>query len=395
MAIFRNISGLVVLLIFTSNAYAQKELHFDESGFQSVMQRAKAAHKPVFYMIYASWCSHCNNMKQTVFKDSTVTNYFNKNFVCAWQDLEKGEGKMFRDKYHVNAFPTFIFFDENENVLYNINGEFKAADLIAEAKIAMTPEKQIPYLQKQFYDDPSNSDKCLAFLVTMKKGYERYVLNPHAQHYFETQSDAQLVSANNWRILANGVSDIQSRPFQYVLKHQEEFAKVSSAKRVQKKIVNIVTELLEPYVAATDTTNYFKKRAVAESIHLQKTDSVIFRYDMQIAERAKNWTAYKKVTLPSVEKYVWNDSKALIEIAKNYALHVADISSMKYAILWAQHALERNDTYDGEIVLAKLYQKNKDLKSAAASAQKAKDKNVALGFNTKEADELLANLGVK
>jgi len=98
----------------------------------------------------------------------------------------------------------------------------------------------------------------------------------------------------NWRIIANGVSDIQSRPFQYVLQHQKEFASVSSPVRVEKKIINIVTELLKPYADGLDTLNYKKNRPIAKTIQLHKTDSIIFTYDIQIAERTKNWSAYKK-----------------------------------------------------------------------------------------------------
>jgi thioredoxin-related protein len=385
----------LLFVLFTSAMMAQNEVHFDESGFQSVMHRSKMEHKPVFYMLYASWCPHCTKMKTEVFKDSTVANFLNKNFVCAWQDIEKGEGESFKRKFRIRSFPTFIFLDEKGTLLYHFNGEYNSAEFIAEVKNVLIPEKQLPFLEKQFYDDPSNVDKCLAFLVALKKGSERTELNPHAQKYFTTQSDAQLVTENNWRIIANGVSDIESRPFQYVLQHQKEFAAVSSPKRVQKKIMNIVMESLQPYTELLDTVNYSKKRAIAKTINLQKTDSLIFRYDLEIAEKTKNWSAYRKAANESVEKYVWTDAKALTDISRNYASDVIDLASLKYAIKWMQHALAIKESYDADIVTSKLYRKSGDTKSAVTYAQKAKNWNGALGFNTKEADDLLIELGAK
>ena len=92
---------LFSLLLLASNLSAQNEIHFDESGYQSVLKRSKLERKPIFYFIYASWCSHCHKMEKEVFKDSLVASYMNENFICAWQDLEKGEGDFFKNKYKI------------------------------------------------------------------------------------------------------------------------------------------------------------------------------------------------------------------------------------------------------------------------------------------------------
>ena len=383
------ICRLIVLLFLTAMCSAQSTIHFDNSGYQSVLQRSKSEHKPIFYFLYADWCLHCTKMKNEVFNDTVVAHFMNDNFICAWQNIEKGEGPFFKQKFHITAFPCFLFLEQNGTVLYNFNGEFQPTDFISETKTALNPEKQLPYLEKQFYEEPTSAEKCLIFLVTLKKGSERTVLNPIAQKYLATQSEEQLLSEMNWKIIANGVSDIASRPFQFVLRHQKEFAAVASAKRVQKKIVNIVSELLQPFTENLDTINYQKKRSIAQTIGLQKTDSLIFRYDLLVAERTKNWSTYKIITSQSVEKHAFKDAQVLKEIAQQYVLHVDDVTSLKLAVKWAERALELNETYDTEIVLAKLFQKTNDSISAVALALKAKIKYTALGFNTQEADDLL------
>jgi thioredoxin-related protein len=382
----------IAILFFVHAASAQEETHFDENGSKAVFARAKAEHKPVFYLIYATWCPHCNKMKSEVFKDPAVAAFLNANFICASQDIEKGEGDYFKKKFKVNAFPTFLVFDQKSVLLYHFNGEYKSDAFVAEIKNALIPEKQLPYLAQQFEDNPGNAQKCLDFLVALKKGYERTELNPSAQKYLATQTDSQLVSEINWRIIANGVNDIESRPFQYVLRHQEAFAAVSSPKRVQKKIVNIVTELLEPYLEKPDTTGYFQKRPIAVSVKLQKTDSLIFRYDLAIAEKSKNWKAYNRTVSGSAEKFVWNDAKLLKDIAQHYLQQFTDIPTLQSAVRIAEHSSALNDSYETGIILAKLYQKTNDYKSAFTVAEKARKRNADLGFNTHEADELLAEL---
>ena len=392
---FLNKIALFSLLIAVSFASAQNEIHFSDAGYQAALQRSKKEHKPVFYLIYANWCAHCNKMKSEVFKDPDVADFMNANFVCAWQDIEKGEGNFFKKQYKIRAFPTFLFIDENGRLLYNFNGEFKSADFLTEVRNAMVPEKQLWYLEQQFYAEPTNAKKCLDFLVTMKKGSDRTALNPHAQKYLSSQSDEQLVSETNWKIIANGVSDIESHPFQYVLKHQKEFAAVSSPKRVQRKIDNIVTELLEPYTETLDTVQYLNKRAIAKSVNTQKADSIIFRNDIFIAEKVKNWKWYAKANTESAEKFVWTDALILKQIGQNYAQNINNAADLKFAVKLTQHSLELNDSYDTEVVLSKLYAKTNDHQQALLYAEKAKKRNGDLGFSTKEADDLLQQLGNK
>ncbi len=385
----------VSIFIFSISCFAQKEINFDNSSYQSVINRARTEHKPVFYMLYATWCSHCNKMKSEVFKDSTVANFMNKNFICAWQDIEKEEGEFFKSAFGIKAYPTFLFLDENETLLYTFNSEKKAEDFLIEVKSALNPKMQLPYLEKQFNDDISNGEKCLNYINTLKKGSDRKILNPIAQKYLATQTDAQLVSDTNWKIIANGVTEIESRPFQFVLQHQKEFETVASAKRIQKKIGNIIAELLQPYTVRADTLTYQKKRAICKSMNLHISDSLVLNYDLQVYEKAKNWSAYCKSALEYVEKFVWTSDKIIKDISNNYLIHTYDNAHLNQAISWTKHANELLESTDGFILLSKLYQKINDPKNAILQAQKAKDRNKNLGFNTKDADDLLLQLGIK
>ncbi|NHM07723.1 thioredoxin family protein [Flavobacterium sp. CYK-4] len=380
---------------FSARLSAQPYLELDESGYQSVLQRSKKEHKPIFYMLYATWCTHCNKMKKEVFTDTLVIHFMNKNFVVAGQDIEKGEGEMFKKKYGVKFFPTFVFIDQDGNELYNISGEYKSEHFIAEAKNALTKEKQLPYLEKEFLSDVSNPDKCLAYLSALNKGRDRSLLSPIAHKYLATQTEAQLVSSINWKIIANGVTDIQSREFQYVMAHQKEFEAVASAKRIQRKMENIVTEMLTPAFEMRDTITYEKKRRIAQKINTVKNDSLLFDFDMKMAEKTKNWKKYKAVTLASTDKFLSKNARALEDIASNYLKYVADTESLKYAIDWALQSAKLNETYDSQILLSKLYQKIQNKSEAIAWATKAKNRNAAMGWKTKEADEILLALGQK
>lgn len=384
-----------MLFLFIQNGIAQNNFKFDDSNYQTLINRSKAEQKPIFLMLYASWCPHCAKMKSEVLNDTLVTDLLSKNYICAWQDIDSAAGIMLNNKFKITSLPTFIFLDSNEKELYRLKGEFKTPIFIEEIKNALNPIKQLPYLEKEFLSDLSNAEKGLNYLNTLKKGRDRADLSKTAHQYLATQSEKQLISETNWKIIANGVTDISSREFQFVLNHQKEFATVASVARVDRKITNIAMELLKPFTENLDTLNYFKKRTIAKTINSIKVDSLIFSYNIRIAERTGNWSSYRKETLKSTEKIAWNNGTLLKEISKNYLQHVADSASLKQAIKWANHALEVNESYDGNILISRLYLKIKDIKSATEFAQKARIICSALNCNSESAKDLFLELGIK
>ncbi|PIF34782.1 thioredoxin-related protein [Flavobacterium sp. 9] len=389
---------LYIFFLFLSLQTVKSQNQFvpDDTPYKKALETAKLQNKPLFVMLYADWCPHCNQMKKEVLSDPNVMDFLKENYVCAWKNIEKEEGIALKDKYNTKSLPTFLFIDpNNETLLYALKGEMKTPEFMTEVKYALNSRMQLPYLEKEFLADPSNSTKFFAYLNTLKKGKDRTDLSIPTHIYLNTQSDAQLVSETNWRVIANGVTDIKSREFQYVLKHQKEFAAVASQNRVDRKVESIVTELLRPYVDNLDTINYYKQREVAKSIKLQKTDSLVFKFDLTLAERTEKWQFYKKVTLEDTQKLVWNDTSFLKDIGQTYLKHISDTESLKKSIFWVKHSLELNDSYDGNLLLARLYNKIKDKKLALQYAKDAKEICTEMTWSTKEVDTLLAELNTK
>lgn len=383
---------LFFLFIISQNGIAQNNFKFDESSYKTLIERSKEENKPIFLMLYATWCPHCAKMKSEVFTDASVANLLDSNYICASQDTDKPEGIMLRDKFKTSSLPSFLFLDSNGNVLYQLKGEYNTANFIAEIKNALNPKNQLPYLEKEFLADSGNIQKCMNYIQILRKGKERTDLSATAHQYLATQSAEQLLSEPNWVVISNGVTDIKSREFQYVLQHQKEFEAVVSPKRVNRKITNIVVELLKPFTIDLDTLNYKKQREIAKTIHSKEIDSLIFSYDCTIYERTTNWPAYKKATIENTAKYVWNDPAKLQEIAMVYLKNIDDSKSIQEAIKWSQQAITLNDIYDQNFLCAQLFEKIKNKKMALHYALKAKSQRTAYNFSTKEVDDFLLKL---
>ncbi|MEP6802971.1 MAG: thioredoxin family protein, partial [Flavobacterium sp.] len=166
--------SIFFLFVSLQILHSQNQFVPDDVPYKTALENAKTQGKPLFVMLYADWCPHCNQMKKEVFSDPAVMDFLNKNYVCIWKNIEKEEGTALKNKYNTKSLPTFLFLDPNtETLLYALKGESKKADFLNEANYALNPKLQLPYLEKEFLADPGNSNTFFNYLNTLKKGKDR------------------------------------------------------------------------------------------------------------------------------------------------------------------------------------------------------------------------------
>ena len=380
----------LLFLIYTQITLSQSAISFSETGLKPALEKAKTENKPVLLWCYATWCPHCKTMKAGVFIDQAVADYFNRTFICTSQDMEKGEGIELNKELKITSYPTFVFYDPTGTIIYRVEGELKSNVFIQEGKNALTQKRQLPYLKLQFEKDVSNSSNCFEYLRALKKG--GLDVSTVINQYFATQSDKQLLSEVNWRIISNGVSDINSREMKFVISHQEEFSSITSPARVKRKLDYMVKELLNPLVETTDTANYLINRKLAAQIHSYSTDSLIFCFDLRILALTKNWNAYRNTCQQSTKAFAWNNRTQLNEIASNFLNNITDAKALSLAELWAQRSLALDEEYDTYLLCSKIYKKLNNTKDAIKMASKGRELSAKFGWEGVEAEKLLKEL---
>lgn len=380
-------SLLIVLTLITSTLQGAEKNLFSDMDLTAALNAAKTSGKPVMLFCYASWCEHCKYMREQVLTNPVLTDFYSKTFICVAQDMEKGDGPEMNKAIQIKSFPTFIFYFPDGQVFYRIEGEFKPDAFLAEGKNALNPTKQLPHLKKQFEKNVSNSESCYNYLRALKKGGMDY--SEVVDSYFATQSDKQLLSEINWRIFSNGVSDFQSRVFQFVLKHRKEFEEVASPERVKRKLDYEVKALLSPLAELPDTLNYLNKRELAKQIHSYSADSLIFYYDLTYSELSRNTKMYIGTCLNSAEIYALNNPSKLNEIGYNFLKFSDEPKELSIALKWAQLSLSLNEAYDTCVLNARLHLKLGNKAEAFRMATKAKAMAKKYDWDSSEADKLL------
>lgn len=151
---FKNwgLTGFVLLFTFAVSiadgkvknreAKADKGIQFVQGNWASILKKAKAENKVIFFDAYTTWCGPCKLMQKNVFTQASVADVFNKNFINVKFDMEDGEGPMLAEKYPLQGYPTLFFINPDGTVAKEVLGYQKPEDLIKIANKILKPAKK-------------------------------------------------------------------------------------------------------------------------------------------------------------------------------------------------------------------------------------------------------------
>ena len=130
MRMTRNIVRLVTILAVLNPFWAgyASSSQIQWLSFESGMALGRFEKKNVFVNFYADWCGFCKEMERTTFKDPSVIDYLNENFIAVKvnTDREQQTAAMFR----VQGLPDSWFFSKQGNVIGHRPGFIPAETLL-------------------------------------------------------------------------------------------------------------------------------------------------------------------------------------------------------------------------------------------------------------------------
>lgn len=109
-------------------------------GFEDALAKGDPATKKIFIDTYTHWCGWCKKMDASTFRDSAIAKYMNDHFLAVKLDAETHDTIHFREHDFVfkpenksnelasslmnnqMSYPTFIFLDEQYNLLTPLAG---------------------------------------------------------------------------------------------------------------------------------------------------------------------------------------------------------------------------------------------------------------------------------
>ena len=215
---------ICMLVVLGNGVFGQGIEFMDNEPWSKVLQRAKEQNQLIFMDCYTVWCGPCKGLAQDVFPQKQVGDFFNTHFVNVKYDMEKGDGKMLREKYkeYIIGFPTLLLLDGDGNVVHQMAGYQKAENLIAGMKAGMEG-KSLPALQKKYEAGARDFETVRDYVAALNGAFKRENIPTIISEFIATIPMEKLKDKEIWNLVGKYITDPYSEAYQYVFKEIEKY----------------------------------------------------------------------------------------------------------------------------------------------------------------------------
>lgn len=353
---------LLLFAVHTLLAQDNKGIRFRPITFDEAIVVAKQEKKPIFLHAYATWCHFCENMRDSIYPDPRVGEFFNTNFVCIKMDMEK-EGAQLNKKLNVQKYPALVFFDYNNTVMsHRVSGQTSVAELLEIGKDALDTTKQLRHFEQRYYSKAATPKEVYTYLKMLDKaGLDNQVaLNA----YLNNLSDADLLTQENWRIMYDLYREVETTAMQKVIRNRAAYTKIYTADSIDNKILSMYTGVLMQKVQKLDTLGYNNILNKLRKSGLDITEKIIAFAELNKSKVRSDWKRYQVEAVPFIDKYCQDDYRRLNEIAYNFYERVYDPAMLAKALEWSQKAVKMQNSIRNNYTLACLHYKTGNKKEA-------------------------------
>ncbi len=353
-------------------------IKFRSLTLEQAIQTAKAENKKVFVHGFADWCHFCMYMKDSVYIDKEVANFFNANFVCIKIDMEK-EGAEMNKALLIHTFPAFLFYDANGEFMHRAAGRKYKQAFLELGNDALKPEKQMRTYKNKFDTGTATPYEVMKYFRMLEmSGMDA---QPMINTYLLSQPDSTFSSSNNWRIFNDITKDAMLPAVQRVINYKREFEKKYTVDSVNNKFIGLYNKYLTDYVQRVDSVGYEAAKKRVKAIKgLDIADKICAWADLNKLKMKSDWERYKIEGKIFIENYGLQDARRLYEVSQvYYDRFYSDKAVLAQAEQWTLKAISIADTYKSNNLLASisvmLGKKEQALKYANHAVELAKATN--------------------
>ncbi len=132
---------VILVLSLNNNIYSQNNdslalFRVQDISFENIMLQSKKENKLIFIDFYTVWCGPCKIMDNTTFKDAAIIKDFNKKYISYKVNAESEKGMPLAQRYHIDAYPSFLFISPEGIIVNRLEGVYTAEMLFDQAKFA-------------------------------------------------------------------------------------------------------------------------------------------------------------------------------------------------------------------------------------------------------------------
>ena len=299
--------SILVLLVSVLNLamYAKANndgIAFSHGSWNEIKAKAKQENKLIFIDCYTSWCGPCKRMEKEIFPQKKVGIFFNKNMISYKLDMEKGEGVDLAKKYHVGAYPTFLWVDYKGNLVHRVVGYKDAKELLKEADKALNGGDYDENLEENYKKNPNNPEVVKAYLEFLLNTAD-YRSTAVAKHYLSIIPKEDYTTDFVFEVLSKELDDPFSAVFQYVIDNREVYNEKFRKANVNVLIVNVYYRYGKSLSAPVKKGKAFNKKKYRAFVDLMENFDYESKKELaqdilvDVLKNKKDWRGYvDKVT---------------------------------------------------------------------------------------------------
>ncbi len=378
---------IFILFFLPLMCVAQEGATVFEHGLSwtQIKEKAKKEKKYIFVDCFTTWCGPCKYMSNTIFPQPKVGDFFNSKFVNAKIQMDKTksdneevqswytEAARFEKEYNIKAYPTFLIFNPNGELVHRIVGGGEADQFIARAKEGLDPQTQYYSLLKKFESAPNNIAVAKSLAKAAESAYDQENQKKAQAAIINSLTEKELFEKENLEMLLKSASSSDTKSYQLISKNRAKIDEIMGPGTVNKTLAMILMneQVLSKIKQDQNLDINILQDELAQSHADIDMTEMFVRFKPQFYFSKKDWPAFKE----SVESFLAKTDVAPLQLnsfAWTIFENCDDNSCIEAALTWSEKSLEDDknnsaflDTY------ANLLYKKGDKDNAILTQEKA------------------------
>lgn len=390
---------LLILFVFPFLAIGQEQgIQFEhQTTWQKVKEKAKSENKHIFVDVFTTWCGPCKWMAANIFPQEKVGTFFNKNFVNLKIQMDetpedsedvkswREEAKRFAVDYSIQAYPTFLIFDPNGELVHRIVGGGQADDFIAKAAEGLNPETQYVSVKKKFEANPTDPILAKNTVNLALRAYDDALASKAMESFIKNTKKEELFTKDNLLLIINSVNSTKSNGFTFMLENKDKINQVLESQQANNVLAGAIINT-EVWPAIQSSKEDILTQTFSQAAN--KYPTVNFKPIMAQVKSSyylnkKNWVEFRN----AVQEYITEGGNQIQDMElNNFAWAIFencdDPKCLESALAWSKQSLEKQDNPMYLDTYANLLYKTGKTKEAITIQEKA----LALADSESKAD---------
>jgi thioredoxin-related protein len=194
----KKIAFCFLLIPFLGQSQEKGVQFVHDLSWQQIKAKAKAENKFIFMDCFTTWCGPCKFMSSSVFPLESVGSVVNAHFIAVEVQLDStnqdnaevktwyADAHAIAGKYRVEAYPTYLFFDPDGNLVHRNLGSSPPEVFITMVTDALDPDKQYYRMLAKYQAGERDSGFLRRFAYAALDAYDLENGQKGAEDYLNT-----------------------------------------------------------------------------------------------------------------------------------------------------------------------------------------------------------------